>query len=113
MNLLQQGHHANGLQEGKEVVQHRPFIQAVDPIDLLFPVQAPRNARIVPPGHLPTQPLGQILGDLVMGLSHRPPPSADEVSPIEESGRQIKVLAYVGISGYALLKFGDTLCEGL
>jgi hypothetical protein len=36
-----------------------------------------------------------------MGLAHRPPPSTDTVSAIEESGGQIKASAYVGISdGY-------------
>jgi hypothetical protein len=33
-----------------------------------------------------------------MCLSHRPPPSADAVSALEESVHQIKPSAYVGIS---------------
>jgi hypothetical protein len=98
VSLLQQGHDSGALQKVEELIQHRPFIQAVHPIDLLLAAQAPCHARIVPPGHLPPQPLGHVLGALVMCLSHRPPPSTDTVSAIEERGRQIKASAYVGIS---------------
>ena len=49
-------------------------------------------------GDFPTQPFSQVLGNLVMSLSHDPPPSAAYPGAIEESGRQIKASAYVGIS---------------
>jgi hypothetical protein len=80
------------------IIQHRPFIQTVDPIDCLFAIQAPGDPGIIPVCHLPTQPLGQILGKLIFGMSYRPPLSADAVSAIEESGHRIKASSYVGIS---------------
>jgi hypothetical protein len=98
LDVLQQRHDADALQKVEKIIQLRPFVQAVDPIDLLLAVQAPRDARIVPPGHLPTQPLGQVLGDLVRSLSYRSPSSTDTLSGIEESGRQLKASGYVGIS---------------
>jgi len=64
----------------------------------LLVVQTPGNPRIVPPGDLPTQPLRQVLGTLVIWLSHHSPASVAGVTAIEESGRQIKAPAYVGIS---------------
>jgi hypothetical protein len=99
MDRLQQCRDPDRLQEVQEIVQHRPFVRAVAPIDLLLAVQAPRHARIIPPGHLSTQPRSQVLGDLIVGVSYRPPPSADPATAIEESGRQIKASASVGISG--------------
>ncbi len=38
VDLLQLGHHADGLQEVKEIIQQGPFIQSVDPIHKLFAV---------------------------------------------------------------------------
>jgi hypothetical protein len=98
VGLCQQGHHTDLVQEGEEIIQHRPFIQTVDPIDLLFAIQAPGDPGIIPVRHLPTPPLGQILGKLIFGVLHRPPPSAGAVSAIEESEHRIKASAYVGIS---------------
>jgi hypothetical protein len=98
VSLLQQGHAPDALQKVEKIIQHRPFIQAVDPIALLLPVQPPRNPGIITPGDLPTPPLGHVLGDLVLSLSLRPPPSMDPVFAREESGCRIKAWASVGIS---------------
>ena len=69
-----------------------------DAINLLLAVQAPGDARIVPVRRLPTQPLGHVLGELVMELAHRPPPATDTASAIKARARRIKTSAYVGIS---------------
>jgi hypothetical protein len=86
VDLRQQGHHASLVQEVEEAIQYGPFIQPVDPIDQLRAIQAARNAGIIPTGHLPAQSHGQILGDLILGLWHRPPPLAEYVSALEECG---------------------------
>jgi hypothetical protein len=86
VDLRQQGHHAYLVQEVEKVIQYGPFIQPVNPIDQLLAIQAARDAGIIPTGHLPAQSLGQILGDLIVGVWHRPPPFAEDVSAIEESG---------------------------
>jgi hypothetical protein len=86
VDLFQQGHDFDRPQEVKEVVQQRPFVQPVHPVYQLLPIQAPRNARVVAPGDLPTQPFSQVLCDLVVCLSHGSPPSANCPFAIEESG---------------------------
>ena len=108
--VLQQRHHPEGLQELKEIIQHRPFVQPVHPVHNLFPVQAPRNTRIVTAGHFPTHAFGQILRHLIPGLLHDPPPSAASECPsaIEESGPQIKASAYVGISEVNMITLRET-----
>jgi len=100
--LCQHGHHADLVQEVEEIIQHCPFIQTVDPIDLLLARQASGDPRIIPVRHLPTPPLGHILGKLIVGVPHRPPPSADVVSALKESEHRIKTSAYVGISVVSL-----------
>jgi hypothetical protein len=54
---------------------------------------------MVPLGHLSPPPLGQVLGNPAMRLSHHPPPPRETVSAIEKRGCQIKVAANDGISG--------------
>jgi hypothetical protein len=96
--LLQQGHHAKGLQERQEVIQHGPCVEPIDPIDQLVTVQPPGDPRIIAPGHVPTHPFRQVLCDRVACLAHDSPPSADHRSAREESEPQIKGTAYVGTS---------------
>jgi hypothetical protein len=98
VHLFQQRHHADGLQEVKEVIQYRPFVEPVHPIDHLLAVQAPRPAVIIALGDLPTQPLRQVLRNFVWCVPHGPPSSVVCVPAREESGCKIKVLAYVGTS---------------
>ena len=100
----------NGPQELEEIIHHGAFVQAVDPIDLLLAIPVPGHARIIPARHVPTQPLGQVLGELIFDLSHRPPPFPDSLSAIEQSGRRIKPSAYVGISGKVKPPCQHTLC---
>jgi hypothetical protein len=82
----------------EDIIQHRPVIQAVDPLDFLVAIQAPGDPDIIPTRHLPTPPLGHMLRTLICGLSHRSPPSAHALSALEKSERRIKTSAYVGIS---------------
>jgi hypothetical protein len=49
-------------------------------------------------GDLPAQSLRQVLSHRILGLPHRPPPSAQGLSDREESGRQIEAWTYVLIS---------------
>jgi hypothetical protein len=58
----------------EEIIQQGAFIQPVDFIHNRLAVQAPGDAPIVSAGCFPTQPFGQVLGELHMGLSLRPPP---------------------------------------
>jgi hypothetical protein len=99
VGFLQQRCHPNGPQELEEIIHQGSCIQAGGPIDLLLAIQAPGHSRIIPTCHLPIQPLGQVLGELIFDLSHRPPPFANSLSAIEQSGRRIEPSAYVGISG--------------
>jgi hypothetical protein len=46
----------------------------------------PGDAGIIPARHLPTPPLGQVLGERICGLCHRPLPSTGTTSAIAESG---------------------------
>jgi hypothetical protein len=55
LNVPQQVDHSQLVQEVEEVIQQGPFVQAVDSIDDLLPIQATRDTRIVASGHLPTQ----------------------------------------------------------
>jgi hypothetical protein len=70
VHLLQQGHHTPSLQEVEEVIQPRPFVQPIHPRHQLLPVQAACDPGIVAPGGLLTQPLRQVLRDLVVCLPH-------------------------------------------
>jgi len=65
VNLLQQGQHADGLQELKDIIPQGPFVAPLHPIDHLFAVQSPVDARISAPGHPPTHPVRQVLRALV------------------------------------------------
>jgi hypothetical protein len=85
-----------------EIIQPRPFIQTGDPLDLLCAIQAPGDPGIISVRHLPTPPLGQMLGTLICGVSHRPPPSAGAVSALEASEHRIKASASVGISVFLI-----------
>jgi len=76
VGLCPQGHHTDLVQDVEDIIQDRPFIQTVDPIDLLLSIPAPGDPGIIPVRHLPTQPLGQMSGKVIVGVSHRPPPSA-------------------------------------
>src|SRR5918999_1773036 len=105
VDLRQQGHHSDAPQEMEEIIQHGAFIQPVDPIHNRLAVQAPGDAHIVSAGYFPTQPFGQVLGQLRVGLPHRPPPSPGCPPAIEESARQIKSSAYVGTSGQKARSF--------
>jgi hypothetical protein len=98
VGLLQHGHDAKLLQEMKKIIQQGTFVEPVDPIHHWFTVQTPCDPRIIAAGDLPAQPFRQMPGDLVMCLSHGPPPSVQCLMPIEESAPQIKACAYVGIS---------------
>jgi hypothetical protein len=91
VELLQHGHHAKCPQEVEEIIQQGPFVQPVDTIDDLLAVQTPRHPYIIEAGDLPTQALRQVLRHFLPCLWHGPP-------LLEESGPQIKALAYVGIS---------------
>jgi hypothetical protein len=75
VRLLQQTHHADGLQKMKEIIQQRAVIEPIDPIDQWLPVQAACHPGIVAPGGLPTPPRRQVLRDLVGDLPHGPPSS--------------------------------------
>jgi hypothetical protein len=86
MNLCQQGQRSRLVEEEEEVIQNGPFVQPVAPLEQLLAVQASCDAGIILTGHLPTQLLGQILGDLIVGLLYRPPPSTECVSATEKSG---------------------------
>lgn len=99
VNIRQQVHHDERPQEMQEVIQLRAFVQPVYPVHDLLPVQTPRDARIVTPGHFPTYALCQVLRDLIPCLLYDPPPSTASQCPsaLEESGLQIKAPAYVGI----------------
>jgi hypothetical protein len=61
--------------EVPEVIQQRAFIDPKHPIDQLVAEQATHHPRIVTTGDLPTQPLRQVLRDLVGCLFHGPPSS--------------------------------------
>jgi hypothetical protein len=74
VSLLQQAHHADSLQDMKEVIQQRSLIKPIHPIDQLLPVQAACHPVIVAPSNLPTQSLRQVLRDLVVRLPMVPPP---------------------------------------
>jgi hypothetical protein len=58
--LLRQSHHAEGLQEVKEIMQHRAFIQPVHRVHDLLMIQTPRHPRVIPARYLPTQPRHQV-----------------------------------------------------
>jgi hypothetical protein len=75
----------------------------------LLAVQAARYPGIVAPGHLPAQPLRQVLRDLIWCLSHSSPSSVACLPAIEESGPSIKVSAYVGTSESRRLQWIKTL----
>jgi hypothetical protein len=80
VHLFQQDHDSDALQNVEELIHHRPFIQAGDPIDLLLAVQAPCDARVVAPSDLPTPPFCQVLCALVVCLSLDSSPSAPRPS---------------------------------
>ena len=92
------------MQEMEEIIQQRAFVQPVDPIDHLLAVQAPRHPRVIAASRLPTQALGQVLGDLFPCLFHRPPSSPACLSAIEKSAPQIKAFAYIGTSEFVWLR---------
>jgi hypothetical protein len=98
VDLREQGHDLNRRQEMDEVIQQRPFVQPLHAVHQLLPIQPPSNPRIIAPGDLPTQPLRQVRGDLVVRLCHAQPPSVQCFIAREESGPQIKSFAHVGIS---------------
>jgi hypothetical protein len=91
VRLLQQTHHANGLQKMKEIIQQRPFIEPIDSVHQLFLLQAASYTGVVAPGSLPTQPLRQVLRHLIVRLPHGPPSSLVCLPALEESGPPIKV----------------------
>jgi hypothetical protein len=98
VGLLQQHHHADGLQDRKEVIQPRAFIEPIHAIDQWLTVQAACDPGIVAPSDLLTPPLRQVLCARVVRLPYSPPSSLVGLPAPEESGRLIKVLAYVGTS---------------
>jgi hypothetical protein len=59
VDLRQQGHDLDGLQEVEEVVQ------PVHAVDQLLTIQATRGTHVIAPGNLPTQPFYQVLCDLI------------------------------------------------
>jgi hypothetical protein len=75
MGLLQQTHHADGLQEVEEIIQPRAFIEPIHAIDQLLAVRVARHPGIVAPGDLSIQPPRQVLCDLVWCLPHGSPSS--------------------------------------
>jgi hypothetical protein len=54
--------------------------------------------RVIASSDLPTPPFCQVLGDLVVCLSHGSSPSAKGRLALAENEPQIKSFAYVGIS---------------
>jgi hypothetical protein len=98
LDVTQQVDDSQLVQEVEEVVQQRPFVQPVHPIDDLRAVQASRHARVTATSGLPTQPLRQVRGNPFSCLRHGPPPPLQCCFPIEESGPGIKARAYIGIS---------------
>jgi hypothetical protein len=68
----------------KEVIQQRAFIEPIDPIQQWLPGQAACDPRIVAPSALPTQPLRQVLRDLVVRLPQSPPSSLVGLPALEE-----------------------------
>jgi hypothetical protein len=102
MHRIQQRHHAKRLQEVKKVIQDRPFVQPVDPIDQVLAVQTASDPGVVTTRDRLTQPLRHVRWDLVWCMPHRPPSSVACLQPIEESGHAIKAPAYVGTSAGGL-----------
>jgi hypothetical protein len=82
------------------VIQPHPCIQLVDPVHDRLPVQTPRAARLVTPGHCPTAARCRVRRDLIPCVLPDPPPSTAAQCPsaLEERGPQLKAPAYVGIS---------------
>jgi hypothetical protein len=99
VGLLQSYQHADGLQEMNELIQHRPFIEPLDPIHQVLTVQAACDPELIAPCDLPTPPLRQVRRDVVVRVPHGPPSSLGGLPALEERGPSIKVLAYVGTSG--------------
>jgi hypothetical protein len=98
MDLVPQRHAPDRLQAVEAVVEPRPVVPPVHALDPWLPIQAPGEAPVLPPGDLPTHACGQMLGDLVGGLSQGPPPSLTCPRAREERGPQIKAFPSVGIS---------------
>jgi hypothetical protein len=97
-NQRDQPEDAQFLQELEELIQQGPFVQAIEAIDDLLPVQTASNPCAVAPSGLPTPLLRQVLSDRFACWQHRPPPSPACFSAIEESGLSIKSSAYLGTS---------------
>jgi hypothetical protein len=74
VDLLQQGHDLNRLQEVKEVVQQRPFVQPVYAVHQLLTIEPPRDPRGIAPGDLPTQPFLRlwVISSCVCSMPHLP-----------------------------------------
>ena len=97
--LLPPRHHAAGLQEVPAVLQPRPCIPSLHPIDQWLAGHAAGHPGIVAPSDLPTPALRQVLRDLVVCVPQGPPSAVAGVPAREESGPPIKACAYIGTSG--------------
>jgi hypothetical protein len=80
LDIVQPVDHPQRVQEVEEIIQQRPFVQPVHPLDDLLAVQAPGDPRVIAASRLPTQPFGQVLCNRFSCLFHRPPPSVDDLS---------------------------------